>query len=70
MWTWRRLRCVLGGGHLPITKYGNGRVYRSCFRCEAQIGDGWRTEPGKPRPPHVVEKIQDAHVIRFSRRQA
>lgn len=66
--TWlRRLRCVLGGGHLPITKSGGGEVYRSCFRCEARIGTGW-SQQGLTPPTRTQQTRRLAMPHRTPRR--
>lgn len=39
--TLRQLWCAVFGGHLPVTKSGDGVRYEQCFICERRLGPGW-----------------------------
>jgi hypothetical protein len=69
----RRLRCVLGGGHLRVTKNGGGQVYRACYVCGAKLGAGWSQRglsTPVPRYPLNIWKTRTTKRMEDRRRRA
>lgn len=63
----RRVRCLLGGGHLPVTKSGQGKVHRSCFLCDSKLGSGWNFT-GVANVPKPTDASSSARVLPMKKR--
>ena len=62
-----RWRCRLLGGHLAITKYGDGQVLPVCYLCGASLSPGWDCRDLMVRQP-VRVRLKPRTITEWLRR--